>query len=234
MAKVFDSQPGLVVVPNPDLNPEYLYTLDALVQKTFGPSDAYLVELSGFYSYLIDAMVQRPFLVDGQDSIIYDGVLSGVESLVNTGSAFITGANLKFKALWHPFWSTHININYTYGKDDQGYYLRHVTPIFARVNVIYNRNRFRVDLGLHLNGEIPNERMALSELAKPDIYLKDENGGLYSPAWYTLNMKISFQSVTHILYTLGFDNMTNQRYRPYSSGIVASGFSAIFAIKYNF
>ncbi|MCK5104884.1 MAG: TonB-dependent receptor, partial [Cyclobacteriaceae bacterium] len=89
ISKVFDSEPGNVVVPNPDLMPEYSYNAEISVSKYFNDK----FELSGtvFYSFLRQAMVRGDFLVNGKDSIIYDGVLSKVQAIVNTGRANIYG-----------------------------------------------------------------------------------------------------------------------------------------------
>ena len=234
MAKVFDSQPGNVVVPNPDLKPEYLYSVDALAEKRFGEDNKYGIEISGFYSYLVDAMVQRPFEINGQDSIIYDGVLSQVEALVNVGSAFITGVNLKLSADLNKYWILTGNVNYTYGKDKEGFHLRHVSPLFANAHVIYTYKKVRINSYINYNGEIANEKMAPVELDKEDIYVRDENGNLFSPGWYTLNLKSSYSVSKAVLLTLGVENITNQRYRPYSSGIVAPGINFIGAVKATF
>ena len=83
------------------------------------------------------------------------------------------------------------------------------------------------------NSQIKNEDLAPSEQAKTEIYAKDENGNPFSPAWYTLNLKASYQLNSHLALTAGWENMTNQRYRPYSSGIVAAGTNFIFSVRAN-
>ncbi len=50
-----------------------------------------VLELSGFYTYLVDAMVRRDYTFNGMDSIWYDGEYSQVEAIVNAGSAKIYG-----------------------------------------------------------------------------------------------------------------------------------------------
>ena len=76
--------------------------------------------------------------------------------------------------------------------------------------------------------------MAPSELDKPHIYLTDENGGLYSPSWYTLNLKTALTVKNGWMVTLGAENITNQRYRAYSSGIAGPGINLITSIKATF
>ena len=54
VAKVFDSSPGNVVVPNPGLKPEYAYSIDAGIERKI--SHIAILELSvcTFYSHFSD------------------------------------------------------------------------------------------------------------------------------------------------------------------------------------
>jgi hemoglobin/transferrin/lactoferrin receptor protein len=88
-----------------------------------------------------------------------------------------------------------------------------------------------MELSSFYNSEINNKDLAPTEQAKPDIYAKDENGKPYSPSWYTLNLKASYQFSRHLLVTAGWENITDQRYRPYSSGIVSAGSNFIFSAR---
>jgi hemoglobin/transferrin/lactoferrin receptor protein len=234
IAKVFDSQLGNVIVPNPGLKPEYLYSMDGLLSKTVGSNRKYKFELSGFYSFLVDAMVQREFQINGQDSIIYDGELSQVQAIVNTGSAKITGVSMNVTGDVNKVLKWKGHFTYTYGKDDEGNNLRHVTPVFANAHLIYTKKRVRLDGYINYNGSIANSKMAPSELLKPDLYIQDENGGLYTPSWYTLNFKSAVDISNKLLFTLGIENITNQRYRAYSSGIASPSINFIASLKATF
>ncbi|MEM1136913.1 MAG: TonB-dependent receptor, partial [Bacteroidota bacterium] len=77
VGKLFDSEPGNVVVPNPDLKPENSYNIEGGISRLLF-SDRLKVDFTIFYSRLTDAMVRRPFLFNQQDSILYDGTLSQV------------------------------------------------------------------------------------------------------------------------------------------------------------
>jgi hemoglobin/transferrin/lactoferrin receptor protein len=234
IAKVFDSQKGNVIVPNPDLKPEYLYAIDGLVEKYWGSHKKYRVEISGYYSFLVDAMVQRDSQVNGQDSIIYDGELSQVQTMVNTGSAVLTGVGVGFDTKLYKQLTFTSYFTYTYGVDNEGNNLRHVTPVFANAHLIYSFKKLRVDGYVNYNGKLANDKMAPTELKKPEIYMEDTSGGLYAPSWYTVNVKSSVVVSEKLLFTLGVENITNQRYRAYSSGITAPGINFIGSIKATF
>jgi hemoglobin/transferrin/lactoferrin receptor protein len=229
VAKVFDSSPGNVVVPNPSLKPEYSYNLDLGVQRKFG--DRLVLEVSGFYTYLVDAMVRRDFTFNGMDSIYYDGELSQVEAVVNAGSANIYGLSamgllniggcLKFRS----------TISWMDGEDNEGFALRHVSPLFGSTALICNRGPFIAELYAVYNGSIPYSRLAPSERDKAHIYAIDENGDPYSPSWWTLNFKASYKLLEELTLDVGLENIFSERYRPYSSGIVAPGRNFIVALR---
>jgi hemoglobin/transferrin/lactoferrin receptor protein len=73
--------------------------------------------------------------------------------------------------------------------------------------------------------------LAVEERGKPELYAKDADGNNWSPSWYTLNFKAMYQVNEHVLLSGGVENITDQRYRPYSSGITAAGLNFILSLK---
>ncbi|MGO8055742.1 hypothetical protein, partial [Rhizobium leguminosarum] len=73
-----------------------------------------------------------------------------------------------------------------------------------------------VEFSAIYNSTIENADLAPSEKSKTDIYARDADGLPYSPGWYTINLKASYQLISNVLLTAGWENMTDQRYRPYS------------------
>jgi hemoglobin/transferrin/lactoferrin receptor protein len=66
------------------------------------------------------------------------------------------------------------------------------------------------------------------------MYALNKNGEPYSPSWWTLNMKFSYQLNDYLTVDAGVENVMDVRYRPYSSGIAAPGRNWIFALRANF
>jgi len=64
------------------------------------------------------------------------------------------------------------------------------------------------------------EDLAEEERGKTEIYAIDSNGNPYSPSWYSLNLKSMYKLTENFTLTAGLENITDQRYRPYSSHIV--------------
>lgn len=232
MAKVFDSEPESVVMPNENLKPEYAYNLDLAVKKQIGHSAR--LEVTGFHTWLRNAMVRREATFNGRDSIIYDGVLSQVHKVVNAQRANIYG--LSVDALWQPTGGLNIStqLTYTRGEDGDGTPLRHVAPTFGQTEVEYKEDPWRLALYAKYNGEIPNSRLAPSEQSKTHMYALNGQGDPYSPAWWTLNLKGSYRINEYLKIQAGVENILDVRYRPYSSGIAGKGRNFMVALRAGF
>jgi len=232
VAKVFDSEPGNVVVPNPDLQPEYARNIEIGFIRSFAGKAS--VEFTVFYTHLNDAMVRRDFTVNGQDSIMYDGVLSKVEALVNADAANIYGGTVSLEYLFTNAFRNRTDLTLTDGEDSDGLPLRHAPPLFGSSHFIYEKQKLFLDLYAIYSGEIKFEDLAPSEQSKPYMYATDENGNPFSPAWWTLNLKIDYKLTSTIALGGGVENILNNRYRTYSSGIVSPGLNFIVSLNARF
>jgi hemoglobin/transferrin/lactoferrin receptor protein len=229
LGKVFESAPGVLVVPNPDLEPEYLYNIDLNASRRLG--SLLLADASVFFSYLDNAMVRREFSFNGTSTIEYLGEESTVYAMVNTGYAVVYGTQLKAEI--KPFSSVRIKsvLTLTRGFDNDDEPLRHVPPLFGSTHLIYEKSFMKSDLYALYNGSIPYDRLAPSEKDKAYIYASDEDGNPCSPGWFTLNFKASFNIINRVDLTAGAENILDLRYRPYSSGIAAPGRNFIFSVR---
>lgn len=87
---------------------------------------------------------------------------------------------------------------------------------------------------MNYNGEIKYEDLAPSEQGKPYMYATDGNGNPYSPAWWTLNLMTTYNYKDWAVVNVGLENILDNRYRPYSSGIAAPGRNLILSINLKF
>lgn len=237
VGKVFDSEPGNVVIPNPDLSSEYAYNGEISVSKIF--ADKVLVDVTGFYTYLDNALVRRNFALNGMDSIVYDGTLSQVQAIQNAASAEVWGfqAGLEWKIARNLRFKARLNFQDGYEKDDddaEKLPLRHVAPLFGRAGLSYSKEKLSISAYAEYSGEFSYEELSPNEQDKPHLYAMDEEGRPFSPAWYTLNVKASYKISEAFQVFAGLENLTDQRYRPYSSGIVAPGINLIISARASF
>ena len=235
LAKVFDSEPGSVVVPNPDLKPERSFGLE--FGGYFRTKNNVELDFSSYVTYLYNSFIRDDFtLSNGVSEIIYDGELSQIQALQNSSKSFIYGIEFGINMFLNKNFrmkSQH-NLIAGYELDDLpfGMPVRHIPPNYGNFHLIYNNGDFTIDTYLNYNSKIPFNNLAESERAKPYMYALDENGNPYSPSWMTFNVrsKYSFSKMLNINFTV--ENITNKLYRPYSSGISAPGLNFIFSLSY--
>jgi hemoglobin/transferrin/lactoferrin receptor protein len=234
IGKLFENAPGIVTVPNPNLGSEYAWNFELGAVKNI--SEKLRVELTGFHTILDNAIVRRPSTFNGADSIVFENVRSAVEALQNVARATVWGLQLSVdvKLAKHLSFVTHAN--WITGKEtddvrNEQVPLRHAPPFYGSSLLRYKKQKWFAEISMQYNGEVKNKDLAPSEQAKVDIYAKDKNGKPYSPAWYTLNARTTYELKKHLSFTLAWENITNQRYRPYSSGIVAAGSNLVFSVR---
>lgn len=229
IAKVFDSAPGVLIVPNPDLKPEYATNLELGVIRSYSSKAKF--ELNLFYTFLNKVMVRRDFTLNGQDSVLYEGEMSKVQALLNADYAHIYGGSFSLEYFFDQKFSSRNSVTLNFGEDNEGLPVRHVAPLFGSSHLIYNDGRTKFDFYLKYNGSFAYEDLAQSERDKAYLYAVDENGNPYSPAWMTFNVKSSFLLYKKYHLNLGVENILSKRYRPYSSGIVAPGRNFILSLR---
>ncbi len=236
VGKVFDSEPGAVVVPNADLRPEYAWNADLGLARTFGKT--LRADFTGYYTWLQDALVRRDYTLAGMDSIIYVGELSQVQAIQNAANAYVYGFQAALELKLPKGFEAVARWNYQTGEEelDDGSTapLRHAAPWFGSAELRWSGHNLRVSFIGTYQAEVSAEDMPPSESAEDYLNAQDENGQPYTPAWYRLDLKLLWQPKDYLQLSGGVENMTNQRYQPFSSGIVAAGLNGILGVKYLF
>ncbi|GGH71633.1 TonB-dependent receptor plug domain-containing protein [Phaeocystidibacter marisrubri] len=236
IGKVFDSEPGSVVVPNPNLEAEYAYNFDVNIAKTFGKTVR--VDLGGYYTFLENALVRRDYQLNGLDSMMYDGMLSRVQAIQNAAEARVYGVQAGIEIKLPAGFGFSTRVNYQKGQEemDNGELSpsRHAAPFFGTSRLTYTANRLQLQLYTQYQGEQSYDNLSDSEKGKDEIYAKDDNGNNYAPSWYTLNIKAAYNVTENMTVSAGIENLTDQRYRPYSSGISGAGRNFVMSVRANF
>jgi hemoglobin/transferrin/lactoferrin receptor protein len=234
IGKVFESEPGSVVVPNPDLKPEYAYNAELGSARILG---SFLkIDFAAYYTLLDNALARRNFQYNGEDSILYDGEMSRVQAIQNIAKAYVYGLQAGIEINFGKGFVLKSSFNYQYGEeqseDSLVYYPKsHLAPAFGSTHFIYQRKKFEFDIYTDYNAGYEYEDLPLSERNDDAIYAKDENGLPFVPAWYTLNFKTALYANSNISINIGIENITDRLYRTYSSGISAPGRNFIISLR---
>ncbi|TGV00695.1 TonB-dependent receptor plug domain-containing protein [Flavivirga rizhaonensis] len=234
IGKVFDSEPGSVVVPNESLRPEYAYGGELGIKLDFNRK--FILDMSTYYTYLDNALVRRDYNLNGNTEIVYDGELSNVQAIQNASKAWIYGFEIGLKAAI----TNHIDLTSQYSiiggtEEDDGIEvpIRHVAPNFGNTHLVWTSKGLKLDMFANYNSELSFNQLAPSEVEKDYIYALDTNGNPYSPSWYTFNFRAQCKISNSATVTASLENITDQRYKTYSSGIAAAGRNLIVSLKYS-
>lgn len=227
ISKVFESAPGYLIVPNSNIQPEKTVNFELGITKSFGKK-AYWENVV-YTTTFMDAIVTDAFQFNGQDSVLYDGVLSRVLANQNKGEAYLFGfsSNYLIQLTEHLSWRA--SLNYTYGRiktDTTDYPLDHIPPLMARTQVSYKVGKSSADFFVNYNGW---KRLK-------DYNLNGEDNERYAtpegmPAWFSLNFRFSYRLFDEMILQAGIDNILDTQYRHFASGINAPGRNIFGAIR---
>ena len=233
MGKIFDNEPGTITIPNPNLKSEYAYNADAGIVKLFG--DRFKFEISAYFTQLNNALVRRNFQLNGSDSMLFQGELSQIQAIQNAALAQVFGYHIGWELKWTKklYWKTDFNFQEGYEELDNGSISpsRHAAPFFGQSRIRYQTSKFTGEINARFQGEQSFDELAFEERGKTEIYAKDAAGNPYSPSWYILNLKVQYQISDWLRINTGIENITDQRYRPYSAGLSGAGRNLYTSIK---
>ena len=236
LGKTVEVKDGRILIPNPDLQAEYAYNGEVNISKYFG--DIFKFNVTGFYTYLDKALVRRPFKVNGQDSIFYDGDMVMVDAIQNAAYATAYGFQLGFDLQIANGLMLTQHLNYQTGveetDDGQTSRTRHAPPTFGVTRITFSYQKLMMQLYSTYNAKLKYSDMSAEEIEKGWMYAKDADGNPYSPAWATLNFKVKYSVFANMELTAGLENITDVRYKPYASGLVAPGRNFFMAVKASF
>ncbi len=253
LAKIFESATAArqVVVPNADVKPEYTYNFDLTLNQRI--ANKVTIELTGFYTLFRNAIIKAPFKLNGQDSIIYNGVKSQVLASQNVNKANLFGFTFNLAADIYKGLGFSSTVSYTrgsfktdasktstvYEKQPNGTYalvsrnvsskpLDHIPPIMGKTAIAYQHKIFNTEMYLLYNG-----------WKRLDDYNADgEDNAQYAtadgmPSWMTLNWKGSLQVIKHLQIQLGVENILDRNYRAFASGFSAAGRNFLVGLRAN-
>jgi hemoglobin/transferrin/lactoferrin receptor protein len=253
LAKVFESSTAArqVIVPNANIKPEFTYNVDLSIAQKF--SDKGSLEITGFYNMFRNAIVSAPFTLNGNDSILYNGVKSQVLANQNINKANVFGFTLGMNAKIIKGLSIATTLSYTngrfktdpakkstvYEKQPNGTYtlvsknvsskpLDHIPPMMGRASIVYEYKKLRTELFVLYNGWKRLE----------DYNADGEDNAQYAtvdgmPAWATANWRGSFNFTKQLQLQVGVENIFDKNYRYFASGFSAAGRNYLVALRAN-
>ncbi len=228
LAKVFDSAPGTVIVPNDELGPEYTFTAE--VGAEAGTGSRVHGTFTAYRTWLLNAIVTSPFPLGGADSILYDGVPSLVLANRNERKACIHGFSATLRIPAGPNLRMEFGVHYTHGRvetDSGRIPLDHIPPLLARAAVDVTVARLDVRLTAGYNGW---KRLAEYGPGGEDNAAYATPEGM--PAWILFGIQAGYPLGRRLHVRAGVDNILDTQYRVFASGINGPGRNFYIALSY--
>ncbi|MDI9357153.1 MAG: TonB-dependent receptor [Chitinophagaceae bacterium] len=235
ISKVFESTTGTsetrgtLIVPNPNLKPEKTINVELGITKVILRTISW--ENILYYTLIQDAIVTDAFTFNGQSEVVYGGGTSKVFANQNKSRGYITGFQSSLYGKITKYLGIKVAFNTTYGRtEDAGTTipLDHIPPMMWKGEIHYSHKRLYVSFWVLYNGW--KQRI--------DYRLNAEDNEQYAPpegmpAWYTLNMRASY-NIKNYRFTTGIDNIVDTQYRTFASGINAPGRNIFVSIAFHF
>ncbi len=232
VTKIFDPAPGTVRVPNVNLKPEKTVNYELGVTKIFNGNTRW--ENYVYYTDLYDAIVVGESTFDGKDSILYDGSMSKVYSNQNKGRAYIFGFSTNVRSQLSQHFTMAFGLNYNYGRiktDSVDTPMDHIPPFMANLLLNYTYKKFSSEFFINYNGWKRAKDYAVDAGAEDNLVYGTPDG---TPAWFTANLRASYDFCKYASVQVGVDNIFNTQYRTFSSGINAPGRNIFAAIRLHY
>ncbi len=230
LGKVFDSAPGNVIVPNPDLKPEKTFNLELNV--LYRLSDRLRWENVIWGTAFVDAIVAAPFKFNGQDSILYNDKKSQVIANQNNRRARLYGFTSELEADICSFWAAYGSVSYTKGEilsSEATLPLDHIPPVYGRIGTRLHNHRAFAETYVLFNGKKPISQYNKGGEDNPQYAPAD---GM--PAWWTLNIRTGLRFWKNYQLQVGVDNLLDVQYRTFASGINGPGRNIYATARFNF
>ncbi|MEZ4935093.1 MAG: TonB-dependent receptor [Saprospiraceae bacterium] len=226
LGRTFETNGGDLIVANPDLRPEQVFYREIGI-TTLGSNAS--LSVTAYLSSLTDAIIVRPFAMNGQDSVDFNGSRFRTLANTNTGRAKVWGAtsNLRWKIT--PHLAFRGNLSFTQGRDlTNDVPLDHIPPFFGNFSLFYGKNKWQAEAYFLFNARKRLDDYSPS--GEDNLNYATPDG---TPAWQTWNLKTSYQFSKHLRLQAGVENLLDLNYRNFASGINAPGRNFVVSLHVN-
>lgn len=251
MAKVF-VKGNNITVPNINLDPEVVYSQELFISKE---SKIGVVYFNGFYTQIKNAIIKDSTQVNLNASIegapellasevIYEGESYYTFSNQNTKRADIIGCTFGFESQIKNEIYFRGDINFTKGINKNNELpVPHIPPTFGKLSLEKKGEKlsYFLDYQYALSKKPEDFDFAGVDNLDETPYTVDINNlgselityyGL--PKWYTINLSLSYDVSKKINCQFSINNILDEHYKSFGSGISASGRNFITTVRFNY
>lgn len=217
---------GQVTVPNIYLKPEYVYSGEFGIIKYLNNKKFY-IGYNTYYTLLHNYIARGLYAINGQNTLIYDGVTATTAANINNKNAYIFGSTISFQGEIATNLKSRGSVTYTKGESyDKKQPLSSIPPVFGDLEFTYQQKRFQTSLSYQFNAAKKLSAYNLEEgidNIEQTPYIQSSGKYYGTPKWSTFNIGTSYQFTDKLKVSLKVDNIFDIHYREFASSISASG-----------
>ncbi|CAL2103955.1 Hemoglobin/transferrin/lactoferrin receptor protein [Tenacibaculum sp. 190130A14a] len=245
---------GRLTVPNTSLGPEFAYNFEVGLQKYFN-NRKFRLGINAYATILDQNITRVPFDFFGLTSVEYDGETfetseGEILSNYNRGRAYITGFTASYEGKLFKNWRTSGSVTYTKGntisigdrEDIPDEPLSSIPPLFGRFELNYTKDKFEGGANLVFNAKKDITDYNLTEgidnheqtpIVNPNA-TEDINKYYGTPAWFTVGIYGKYQVNKNIALQAQIQNIFDEHYKEFASGVSAAGRNISISLQTNF
>lgn len=224
---------GNVSIPNIHVNPEIAYNAEIGIQKYF--NDKKFRVGTNFYYTLLDNYIQRDFIynVDGsKKQVQFDGEYGNAVSNQNKGTAYILGYTINYLGEVSSTLNTSGFITYTKGRTyDTQEPMSSIPPLFGQFELNFKKNKIELGAAVRFNSKKDIKDFNITEgidnhdltpIIDPNAVI-DTDKYYGSPSWMTIGVTSNYLMNDTFSIQARLDNIFDEHYIEFASGISAPG-----------
>ena len=223
LGKIFSKDNIHVIIPNPNLEPEYANNSELSISYTPGQ---FKIQIQIFNTQISNAIKREYGTFNGADSMLYDGQMMRVQMNKNIECAYINGIDLVANFSVNNNLYITATCNYLKGETYDKRPLSHIPPFSSKISFNYQLKQSMFNFYTHYNDWKLRENYDDSGVDNLDEATIEGN-----PSWYTLNLEYQKSIDGNITLSLGVKNILNAHYKTFGSGISASGRNFIIGLQ---
>jgi len=235
---------GNISIPNIHVNPEFAYNVEIGLQKYFNDKK-FRVGANVYYS-LLDNYIQRDFVYNTDGSkkqVQFDGEFGNAITNQNKGTAYVFGYTLSYLGKISSTINSSGFITYTKGRTyDTKEPMSSIPPLFGRVEINYKKDKIEFGAALKFNSKKDIEDFNITEgidnhdltpIIDPNA-IRDSDKYYGSPSWMTIGLTSNYLLSDTFSIQARLDNIFDEHYIEFASGISAPGRNASISFVANF
>ena len=235
---------GNITIPNIHVKPEFAYNSEIGILKYFNERK-FKIGFNMYYT-LLDHYIQRDFVYGANGlltAVTFNEESGNAVTNQNKGTAYIFGYTANYFGRLTKNWTTSGFVTYTKGRTyDTEEPLSSIPPLFGQFEFTYQKEKLQLGADIRFNSKKDIEdfnftegidNVELTPIVDPNAtHFADRYYG--SPSWLTVGVNGSYDFNENLSVQARLDNIMDEHYIEFASGVSAAGRNVSVSLVANF